>query len=351
MVAARARSLVGATTAWVAIRFPTDDQIAITAADGLGSEDLVGATVPVGMSLSAKVMSEGHALLIDDMSTEPLVVSEARTMGFGPGVYLPMTAEDGPIGALVLARPPEHPGFSDDEVRTAEVFATAAAIVVALGGARSAEEASRLTREQERIGRDLHDTVIQRLFALGMRLQATQPLADGPIAERIRETVDAIDDVIREIRETIFHLGRRDADKPHVRNEVRAVAAEAVEHLGFAPRAAFRGPVESAVTDEVLLEVLSVLREGLANVGRHAEATRVDVVVGVDAEGVTLTIADDGVGISDAPTAGNGTTNMAVRAEQLGGGFALTRRDPRGTLLRWNVPVNGKRPEAAADGM
>lgn len=259
-------------------------------------------------------------------------------MGLGPGVYLPMTAENAPIGALVLARLPDESGFSDDEVKTAEVFATAAAVVVALGGARNAAEAGRLTSEQERIGRDLHDTVIQRLFALGMRLQATQPLAEGPIAERIRETVDAIDEVIREIRETIFHLGRRDADKPHVRNEIRAVAAEAVEHLGFAPRSAFRGPVESAITDRVLLELLAVLREGLANVGRHANATRVDVVVSVDGDGVTLTIADDGAGISDVPTAGNGRVNMATRAEQLGGSFSLTRRDPRGTLLRWNVP-------------
>jgi PAS domain S-box-containing protein len=342
MVAARARSLVGASTAWVAVRSPSDDRIEITAADGQGAPELVGATVPVSTSLSAKVMSDGHALLIDDMSAESLVISAARTMGLGPGVYLPMTAENGPIGALVLARLPDQRGFSDDEVRTAEVFATAAAVVFALGGARSDAEAGRLTSEQERIGRDLHDTVIQRLFALGMRLQATQPLAEGPIAERIRETVDAIDEVIREIRETIFHLGRRDADKPHVRNEIRGVAAEAVEHLGFAPRAAFRGPVESAITDTNLLELLAVLREGLANVGRHASATRVDVVVSVDGDGLTLTIADDGVGITDVPTAGNGTVNMAIRAERLGGSFSLTRRDPKGTLLRWNVPARSQ---------
>lgn len=338
LVASRARLLVGAELAWVAIGSIDDDRIVVAAADGEGSSELVGATVPVSTSLSAKVMTEGRALLVKDMTSEALVISEAREMGLGPGLYLPMVAENGPIGALVLARLKDESMFAAEEVSAGEVFATAAAIVVALGDARSAVETNRLTGEQERIGRDLHDTVIQRLFALGMRLQATERLVQGPAAERIRETVDSIDEVIREIRETIFHLSRPDADKPHLRNQVRAVAAEAVEHLGFAPRIAFRGPVESTISDDVLVELLVVLREGLANVGRHARADRVDVVVSADADIVSLTIADDGVGLSHVPTAGHGIANMTVRAEQLGGSMALTKRHPTGTVLSWTVP-------------
>ncbi len=105
------------------------------------------------------------------------------------------------------------------ETAAAEVFASAAAIVLALGSARQSLEALRMTSEHERIARDLHDVVIQRLFALGMRLQAAERLAQGPAAKRIRETVDAIDEVIREIRETIFDLNRRDSSDPDLRGQ------------------------------------------------------------------------------------------------------------------------------------
>ena len=124
-----------------------------------------------------------------------------------------------------------------------------------------------MTSEHERIARDLHDTVIQRLFGLGMRLQAAERLAQGPAAERIRETVDAIDEVIREIRETIFDLNRRDSTDPDLRQKFRQVTAEAAGHLGFNPRIAFRGPVEATLDEELTNQLLAVLREALANVG------------------------------------------------------------------------------------
>ncbi len=338
LAADRARTLIAGSIAWVAIRSGRGDEIEVAAAEGEGAAGLRGATVPGATSLAAQAMASGSTVLVEDMATDAAVLREAREARLGPGIYLPMLAEDGPVGSLVVARSVGSPMFSPGQVTAAEVFASAVAIVLALGTARQALEDSRLTSEHERIARDLHDTVIQRLFALGMRLQAAERLAQGQVAERIRDTVDSIDEVIREIRETIFDLNRSDSETPRLRQQIRDVSAEAAEHLGFAPRIAFRGPVEAAVSDELAVHLLAVLREALANVGRHARASTVDVVV-IAADGsVTLSVADDGIGLSDAPSAGNGTTNLRSRAEMLGGDFTLGRRRPSGTLLQWCVP-------------
>jgi PAS domain S-box-containing protein len=338
LAADRARVLVEGSVAWISIRSAGGDQIEVAAADGQAAGSLRGARVPVATSLAAQAMSSGRTITVKDMATDPSVLPEARRAGLGPGLYLPMLAESGPVGSMVVARRAGAPAFSASEVNAAEVFASAAAIVLALGTARQALEATRMISEHERIARDLHDTVIQRLFALGMRLQAAGRIAPDPVAERIRDTVDSIDEVIREIRETIFDLNRPDSDTPHLRQQIRGVAAEAAEHLGFDPRLAFRGPVEAAVTEEMAGHLLAVLREALANVGRHAKAATVDVVVSVADGHVTLSVADDGIGISDSPSAGNGTTNLRSRAETLGGSFTIGRRSPSGTLLQWRVP-------------
>jgi two-component system, NarL family, sensor histidine kinase DevS len=337
LVAQKARMLVGASVAWVALRSKRD-HIEVAAADGEVRDTLMGATVPVSTSLAARAMASEETVFVTNMAAEPAVLPEARTAGLGPGVYLPMLAEDGAFGTLVLARGVGADQLSHAEVAAAEVFASAAAIVIALGTTRQALEEVRMTSEHERIARDLHDTVIQRLFALGMRLQAAERLAEEPVASRIRETVDSIDQVIREIRETIFDLNRPDHDGPHLRQMVRKVTSEAAGHLGFTPRVAFRGPVEAAVGEDLSANVLAVLREALANVGRHAKASSVDVVLAAQDGDVTLSVADDGIGISPTPTAGHGLENMRVRAEELGGELKLARRNPSGTLLIWRVP-------------
>lgn len=337
MVSANARRLVGAAAAWVAIR--SRGIIEVAAADGIDADALLGSTVPVATSLAAKAMESGQRVSVDDMASEPAVLPAARAVGLGPGIYLPMLAEGEPVGSLVLARRAGSAPFSNREVAAAEIFASAAAIVVALDTGRRAVEETRMTSEHERIARDLHDTVIQRLFALGMKLQATERLADGVVAQRIGDVVESIDQVIREIREAVFDLNHPDAESSRLRQLVRGVASEATEHLGFTPRIAFRGPVEAVITEEVGRHLGSVLREALANVGRHARASNVDVVVVASEDFITLSVADNGIGISDAPTAGNGTSNMARRAEALGGEFTISRRDPAGTLLQWRVPT------------
>jgi PAS domain S-box-containing protein len=338
LAASMARTLVGATVAWVAVRTPLDERVVVAAADGAGSDRLVGATVAARSSLAAHAMATRTTLSVANMSGDPAVLRQARDAGLGPGIYLPMLAEDGPVGTLVLARAPGAPIFTPNEVASAEVFASAAAIVLAMGRAREELESARISLEHERIARDLHDTVIQRLFALGMSLQGAERFAQGKVGDRIRESVDAIDEVIREIRETIFDLNRPDTDGPHLRQQVRQIAAEATDLLGFSPRIAFRGPVETVVDDEVAGHLLAVLREALTNAGRHANASHVEVVLAAADGDVTLSVTDDGIGMSDGPTAGEGRANMSSRAEQLGGTLTFSKRSPSGTLMQWRVP-------------
>lgn len=337
LTARHARTLVAATASWIAVT--TEGYIRIAAADGPPAEPFMDVSLPIDETLTGQVLAGAGTLAVEDLSAHPLVIRPAREAGLGPGLYIPMLAERGPIGVLVVARGRGERPFTPPEIGIAEIFASATGVVLALGTARQALEDARVTAEHERIARDLHDTVIQRLFAMGMRLQAAERLAEGPIAERIGDTVENIDEVIREIRETIFDLNHPNAGGTNLKREVRAVIAEASEHLGFVPRINFRGPVEAAATDTVLSQLIPVVRESLANIGRHAKASSTDVVIGVSDGSITLSVADDGVGVSDEPTAGHGTENMRERAERLGGEFSIRPRKPSGTLVQWAVPI------------
>ena len=340
MTAQRARLLVGAAAAWISVQAQSGDDMVVAAVDGDNADQLAGAVVPVASSIAARAMRNHEIVSVSDMAADPDVLTEARDAGFGAGLYLPMQAEYGPVGSLVLARRRGERAFDPGETQSASVFASAAAIVLALGSARASLEKMRISSEHERIARDLHDTVIQRLFGLGMRLQAAERLADGPVAERIRSTVDSIDEVIREIRETIFDLNRPESEHgTNLRDRFREVLAEAGDTMGFRPRVAFRGPVESAIGEDLLVQILSVLRESLSNVGKHAHARSVDVVLSAADGRVVLSVADDGVGITGDPMAGHGLLNMAARAEKLGGEMEVSQRSPSGTLLQWRVPL------------
>ena len=337
LTASEARELVDAAAAWVAV--PAGRGVlTVEAADGEGTEALMGAQLGGETSLSARAMADGEPISVDDMSAEPAVLAAARGLGLGPGLYLPMAAEDRAVGALVVARRSGEDAFTFSEASALDMFASAAAIVLSLGSARAELEELRLVSEHERIARDLHDTVIQHLFALGMTLQSLHRLADGLVAERLDSAVASIDEVIREIRETIFDLSSPDVGGDDLRRRLRQVASEASPQLGFEPRVAFRGPVEAAVPEEVVPHLLSAAREALSNVARHAKASSAEVVL--DARGATilLSVADDGVGIGNAPAAGAGLANLASRADKLGGELKVTRRHPAGTLLEWRVP-------------
>lgn len=354
VAADRVRSVVDADVAWIVVtssfagravvgdlsaRVGTDDDLglSVVASSGTGTDSLdLASDGP-----AARVIGQAATVLVQDMSSDSSVHPRVRAGGFGCGAYLPMLNRGSAVGCVIVARTAGRGCFETGHVAAAETFAASLAVVLDLASTRVSLDEVRLVAEQERIARDLHDTVIQRLFAIGMGLQAAQRDAGPRAADRIRSSVDAIDEVIREIRETIFDLNHpSDESAGHgLRSGVRKVLSDACDQLGFAPRLEFRGPVEASVPDAMRPEVTAVIREALSNVARHANATSADVIV--SAEDVTLgvVVSDDGVGVSDHPSAGSGLRNLATRAEQLGGDLHLTGRKPSGTVLTWRVPL------------
>ena len=203
----------------------------------------------------------------------------------------------------------------------------------------------RAISDRDRIATDLHDQVIGRLSALGMRVASLRVLVPGSVAGRIDEAIGDLDYVITNIRATIFDLRHRSRPtEPNkgvtasLRQQVVALAAEVGERMGFAPRIGFDGDVDALVTPDIGCQMLAVLRESLSNVLRHAGATAVEVTVVAGPE-LVLEVADDGMGPPTAPGAGNGLRNMATRAEALGGHCSVRSRAPRGTVVEWRIPL------------
>ncbi len=195
------------------------------------------------------------------------------------------------------------------------------------------------TEDRERIARDLHDTVIQRLFAAGMTLQGTAArITDSETRVRVEKAVDELDATIKEIRSAIFALQAPPDGGPGLRGELVRLTNELRPALGFSPRMQFDGAVEG-IHPVVAENLVPALREALSNVARHAHASEVRVIIDVHDE-VCLSVVDDGVGIPDSVVGGNGLANLTARAEMLGGSCSARRGDAGGGVLEWRVPAD-----------
>jgi PAS domain S-box-containing protein len=337
LIMAWSRELVGAKAAWI-VTPSGHGSLVISAADGPGTDVLVGIELSETTSRSAEVLASREIEVLEEISHATNVPAAAALLGLGTTAYVPLASEGDSIGVLVVAREQGAPSFDNFDLNLVGVFAGAAAVALTLGNAREQLDRLRLIEEDERIARDLHDMIVQRAFAVGMSLQAVRQLAPGPVLDRIDAAVQSLDDMIRDLRNMIFRLSHPIA-AGGVREELFALADEMAAQLGFSPRIACQGPVDHALAGELSAELFNVCREALSNVARHAHASEVHVVLGVENGWVTLSVADDGIGVVTGPTAGNGLPNMLARAQRLGGTFELGRREPSGTLLTWSVPV------------
>jgi len=204
----------------------------------------------------------------------------------------------------------------------------------------AAHEQLALVEERERIGRDLHDVVLQHLYGMGLTLQAVAASAGPEVASRLDQVVEDVDRVISEVRTIVFTLGTRGASAA-LGPQLADVVALASRVLGFTPTLRLEGPVDSVLTDEVRTEMIASMREALGNVARHADASTAHVVVSVEGGQVVMTVTDDGVGPPDADQirAGNGLVNLAQRAAAFGGTCSLEPGpNGQGAVLRWSAP-------------
>ena len=197
-----------------------------------------------------------------------------------------------------------------------------------------------LAEDRERIARDLHDTVIQRLFADGLTIQALLPRVSDEVAARLQTVLDDHDDAIREIRTTILGLGRSRAGESGLRRAILAVVDQAGRILGFRPTVRLGGVLESRLGEQVEGELLATLREALSNAARHARATAVEVEITASGSTLSLRVVDNGTGIDPGGvSSGNGLANMRARAHELGGSCVIDVRAGGGTIVEWVVPL------------
>ena len=196
-----------------------------------------------------------------------------------------------------------------------------------------------MLEDRDRIARDLHDHVIQRLFAAGLSVQSLSARTDDLAATaRLDRLVSDLDDIIGQIRTSIFHLQAGEAGDPGLRVAVLAVVEQVAPVLGFVPAVRFAGPVDTLVHGTVIGEIEAVSREGLTNVAKHAQASQVSVEVSADRGWLSVRISDDGVGMKQ-PVRTSGLGNLKQRAESRGGSLTIEARPSGGTLLTWTIPI------------
>jgi len=293
-----------------------------------GLDDLVGTKVE---SLVPARNRDHHAALREGYANHPT----PRPMG--AGLDLALERVDGTLVPVEISLSP----LRQDSGRF--VIAAVRDITDRLEGQRRlnlAHEQLALVGERERIGRDLHDVVLQHLYGMGLSAQAIAITADPTTAAKLEAVVDEVDRIISEVRTIVFTLGpggRRGA----LGQELTDVVAQASRVLGFTPALRIEGPVETLLSDEIRTEMVASMREALGNVARHARATHASVVLSIVDDKIVMTVTDNGVGPPEdeaAKLGGHGLNNLMSRAAAFGGTCTLTRRDPAdgsGAILTW----------------
>ncbi len=297
--------------------------------------------LPEGHGILGVLISDPRPLRLPDLHRHP------DSAGFPPnhppmGSFLgvPITVHGRVFGNLYLCDKIGGEPFSDSDEELSVALATAAGVAIDNARLHAKLSSVVLLEERDRIARDLHDTVIQRLFAVGLNLQSVaQMTLDQATSERLESAVDDLDTTVREIRSAIFELHSTRAPETSFRVAATGLVAEAARTLGFEPSISFEGPLDRAVEGALADHLLSVEREALANVARHANASAAEVRFALADGWVALSITDNGSGPGDPDSGGHGLRNMRSRAERLGGRFDIAGTEGGGTSVAWSVPV------------
>jgi signal transduction histidine kinase len=296
--------------------------------------------LPEGAGILGLLILDPSPIRLADLSQHP------DSAGFPAGhppmrsfLGVPVKVGDRVFGNLYLTEKQGAAEFSEADKELIGALASAAGIAVENARLHVRVRSLTVAADRERIARDLHDTVIQRLFATGLTLQSSLPLIENPeVVARIETAISDLDDTIRQVRTTIFGLEPPPTTERGVRARVLEICAEASRSLGFEPEVRFIGPIEGRVPDRMATELLATLREVLSNVARHARASQAEIEVSVRHD-LHLRVLDDGIGMDTShQSTGKGLANMRQRAEALGGTCRVLGRDG-GTEVSWRVPL------------
>jgi signal transduction histidine kinase len=321
---------------------PTDDdpnQLEAVVATGAAERELIGLRYPKGNSIAWQAMQLGRGVRVEALDHRPDIYLHLRPYApVSQAMALPLRGEIGPRGAIVAGRIIPHAPFTDADLDMAEAFAGQAAIALELSEARADQQRLGVLEDRDRIARDLHDHVIQRLFAAGLSLQSIAATVDDKaVDQRLTRTVEELDDTIRQIRTTIFAL--QEESSRSLRGTALAVVDQLAALLPVRPEVELVGPLDTIANEVILADVEAVLRESLTNVAKHARATQIRVYVQADGQRLALIVIDNGIGLGEG-TRRSGLANLNRRAERHGGRLDVGNSSEGGLRLQWSLPLH-----------
>ncbi len=344
LIAERACTLTGAEQAIVLVPVDADlpvdevDTLVVSAAVGLYAPDVIGQRVPVDGSTSGAVFRSGQPLITEALSYP---IQAFTDVGQRPAIVMPLRTHDDVAGVIAIARGTDEPPFDSSDLELVGDFATHAAIALVLAAGRENARLRTILAERERIAHDLHDHVIQRLFAAGMDLQGTLARARSPeVAERLNRTLDDLQTIIEDIRTTIFQLKSPLARDSGFRHRIQQVVADLTETRDIVTTVRIHGPM-TVVGDELAEHAEAVTSEAISNALRHSGASKLTIEVDV-ADMLTVDIIDNGCGIPVDNPRFSGLANMKHRAEKLGGSCEISTPPDGGTRVHWTAPLGDR---------
>jgi len=303
-------------------------------------EQRIGAR-PTGRGVLGLLIADPRPLRLSNLS------SHADSFGFPPNhppmtsfLGVPIKLRDEVYGNLYLTDKVGSSGFTDDDVALIETLAVAAGIGIENARLHERDRVVAVYEDRNRLARDLHDTVIQRLFGVGLTLQSMAARASIETAESLALAVDEIDQVIHQVRSTIYELGMGEANRG-IRDRVLALVRNLGYVVGFDVQVTFDGPIDSAIPDRVVEHLLASIREAVADIGHHSGATQASLSLSVRDGQCRLHVVDNGRWINDGEDRDSefGLTSLGSRANQLHGTFSIDEVTSGGCSLHWAVPI------------
>lgn len=343
IIVRRARELVDAATATIVTPASGGDRDSLTikVADGAHSNELVGLAIPTQGSVSGDVIRSGQPAVLADASRDGRSYQPMIALGnMGPMVLVPLVLRSRPFGALAVANAVGGPGFDEEAVRLVQTFADQASVALEYGRAQIELNRLSVLDERERIGRELHDGVIQSLFSVGMGLQATAARSRDPEVEsRVESAVVEIDRAIRDLRNYIFGLRPGILADRQLEQALEDLAREFEEKSGVTTVTDIDGTVAAELAPRAA-DLVQLTREALSNVGKHARAATCRVSLHRDGDQAILEIDDDGQGFDPAaPHTGLGLRNLNERGAAIGGRVIVESKAGEGTTVRFTIPI------------
>jgi signal transduction histidine kinase len=334
------RALADADSAFVVLTGEDPETFLVHDVEGDDPNGVRGVSRPLKGSLVERVLEDGRPIRLDEQ--EMRAQGFPHTDAFGPVLAVPLIGTERAHGALVLTRMPDRAAFDESDLEVASDFAGRASIALELQEVRSEAERVRLFEDRGRIARDLHDRVIQQLFATGMQLQGVLgTLPPGRNAERVDAAISALDSSITQIRRIIFTLEStgRGPQRATGRQRLFDLIEQLSLDLSIEPSVQVSGPIDAVLDGDLAEEVLAVVQEGVSNAVKHAAASDIAVAVSADKRGVAVTVSNDGLPLADSGRR-SGLGNLEERARRRSGTMSLAAEDAR-TVLRWSVPLHG----------